>query len=110
MDLRQLRAFQEVAREGSFTRAAKNLHYSQPTVTAQIRCLEDALGTQLLVRRGGRAVELTDAGLLLRPYADRILALVEAARRDIRTAAAGDSRPIARGRPGRERPRERPGV
>jgi LysR family hydrogen peroxide-inducible transcriptional activator len=94
MDLRQLRAFREVAREGSFTRAARNLHYSQSTVTAQIKGLEEALGACLLLRRGSRAVELTDAGLLLRANADRILELVDATCRDIQ-AATGTRRPHA---------------
>ncbi|MZD07182.1 LysR family transcriptional regulator [Streptomyces sp. SID5785] len=79
MDLHRLRTFREVARELSFTRAARNLHYSQPAVTAQIKGLEEIVGSALFVRRGNRAVELTAAGALLCPYADRILDLVDAA-------------------------------
>ncbi|MBY8865755.1 MULTISPECIES: LysR family transcriptional regulator [Streptomyces] len=85
MDLQRLRAFREVARELSFTRAARNLHYSQPTVTAQIKGLEESVGTPLFVRRGNRAIELTAAGARLRPYADQILDLVEAARSELLT-------------------------
>ncbi|MCZ0988419.1 MULTISPECIES: LysR family transcriptional regulator [Streptomyces] len=83
MDLQRLRTFREVARELSFTRAARNLHYSQPTITAQIKGLEEAVGTPLFVRRGNRAVELTSAGARLCPYADRILDLVEAAHTEL---------------------------
>jgi DNA-binding transcriptional LysR family regulator len=89
MDIQRLRTFREVARELSFTRAARNLHYSQPTITAQIKGLEEAVGQPLFVRRGNRAVELTSAGARLCPYADRILDLVEAARTELRC----DTRP-----------------
>ncbi|MET7484785.1 LysR family transcriptional regulator [Streptomyces sp. NPDC005538] len=83
MELQRLRAFREVARELSFTRAAQNLHYSQPSVTAQIKSLEETVGAPLFVRRGNRSVELTPAGARLLPYADRILELVEAAHLEI---------------------------
>ncbi|MEV7023180.1 LysR family transcriptional regulator [Kitasatospora sp. NPDC093558] len=90
MQFQHLRAFLEVADELSFTQAARNLHYAQSSVTAQIRSLEEALGTPLFDRRT-RRVELTEAGRQLRPYAEQILriaAVAEAACRDAGAARA----------------------
>ena len=70
--LDQLRALVEVARTGSFTRAAESLAISQPAVSVQIRTLEQAVGLQLFERRP-RCVVLTDAGRILERYARRIL-------------------------------------
>jgi LysR family hydrogen peroxide-inducible transcriptional activator len=86
VNLQELRAFHEVARERSFTRAARNLHYSQPTITAYIKDLEQRLGTVLLHRGGRRAVELTHAGAELQQYAERIITLVAAAERAMEAA------------------------
>ena len=57
----QLRTFYAVAREGSFTAAARVLHVSQPTLTSQIKKLEASYGIDLF-RRHGRGVELTETG------------------------------------------------
>lgn len=78
LDLRQLRAFSTVVREGSFTRAAGVLHYAQSSVTAQVQALEQQIGVPLLDRLPGR-VELTSAGEVLLGYSDRLLALAEEA-------------------------------
>ena len=61
MDLRALQIFIEVAELGSFTRAGARLGYSQPTVSFQIRHLEQELGVPLFDRIG-HTVSLTDAG------------------------------------------------
>ena len=74
MDLAELQVFLTVAREGSFSRAAERLYRTQPAVSLAIRKLEDSLGQPLFVR-GARPVRLTDAGTLLREYADRLLNL-----------------------------------
>jgi DNA-binding transcriptional LysR family regulator len=79
MELRHLRAFQAVARGFSFTRAATDLHYSQSTISEQVRALEAELGVRLF-ERAGRGLTLTSAGERLAVYADQVLALVETAR------------------------------
>jgi DNA-binding transcriptional LysR family regulator len=72
--VRQLAAFAAVARLGSVSRAAEEIHLTQPAVSLQLGILEDAAGTPLL-KRGPRGVRLTEAGELLASYAERILAL-----------------------------------
>ena len=72
MDLGELQVFLTVAREGSFSRAAERLYRTQPAVSLAIRKLEESLGQPLFVR-GARPVRLTDAGTLLREYAERLL-------------------------------------
>jgi LysR family transcriptional activator of nhaA len=81
--------FWVAAREGSITRAAAELRLAQPTVSAQIRMLEDALGEPLF-RREGRRLVLTDVGQLARRYADEIFTLG----REFRDAVRG--RPTGR--------------
>lgn len=66
--------FLVVAREGSIIKACKRLHLSQPTVSAQIRALEAALGEELF-RRVGKRLELTEEGLLAVRYAEDIFAM-----------------------------------
>jgi DNA-binding transcriptional LysR family regulator len=74
VDLSELQVFLTVAREGSFSRAAERLYRTQPAVSLTIRKLEDGLGQSLFVR-GARPVRLTDAGTLLRDYAERLVNL-----------------------------------
>jgi LysR family transcriptional regulator, low CO2-responsive transcriptional regulator len=71
---RQLATFHAVARLGSVSRAAEELHLTQPAVSIQIGLLEESAGTPLLAR-SGRGVRLTEAGELLAGYAARILEL-----------------------------------
>lgn len=75
MELRVLRYFLAVAREGSITGAARLLHVTQPTLSRQIQDLEDELGQTLLIRSNHNAV-LTPEGMLLRKRAEEILELV----------------------------------
>lgn len=63
-----------VARRGSVTAAAEELSLSGPTLSAQIRKLEESLGEKLL-RRSGQRMVLTDAGRLIMPYAEQIFSL-----------------------------------
>jgi DNA-binding transcriptional LysR family regulator len=74
VDLSELQVFLTVAREGSFSRAAGRLFRTQPAVSLAIRKLEDDLGQPLFLR-GARPVRLTDAGTLLREYAERLINL-----------------------------------
>src|ERR1041385_4343003 len=71
LNYHHLRYFWMVARKGGVRRAAEALHVSQPSVSAQLRLLEESLG-QKLFRRSGRNLVLTDAGQLALNYADEI--------------------------------------
>ncbi len=82
LDLTRLRVLVAVAREGSVTAAAEALHYAQPSVSHHLAKLEAEAGVPL-VRRAGRGVLLTDAGLLLVARAEEILGRVEAARAEL---------------------------
>lgn len=76
MELRVLNYFLTVAQEGNFSRAAEKLHLSQPTLSRQIKDMEEEYGKVLLIREPRRIV-LTDEGELLRRRAEEILSLVE---------------------------------
>ena len=66
--------FWTVATEGTITRASKKLHLAQPTISAQLRTLEEALGEKLF-ERTGRTLTLTETGHLVYHYADEIFSL-----------------------------------
>ena len=74
LNYHHLRYFWMVAREGSLRKAAERLSVSQPSISAQIRLLEDALGEKLF-RRSGRGLHLTDAGRMAYGYAEEIFTL-----------------------------------
>ena len=76
MELRVLRYFLAVAREGSVTHAAQRLHISQPTLSKQLIDLEGQLGKKLFVR-SSFSVRLTEEGMLLRKRAEEILDMVD---------------------------------
>ena len=76
MELRLLRYFLTVAKEQSFTKAAEQLHITQPTLSRQMAALEDELGITLFLRNGKRTT-LTDEGILLKRRALEILNLEE---------------------------------
>ncbi|MGC1785023.1 MAG: LysR family transcriptional regulator [Acidobacteriaceae bacterium] len=87
MDFEQLKAFVEVARNASFSRAAEKLFRTQPAISSQIRALEEDIGARLFDRTGGR-VTLTAGGKLFLEYAEETLQ----ARRNIVRALAEMSR------------------
>jgi DNA-binding transcriptional LysR family regulator len=77
LNLRQLQTFVTVARLGSFTRAARLLHLSQPALTKQVRQLEETLGVRLF-DRATRTIELTRIGKELAPVVTQLLQEIEA--------------------------------
>ncbi len=85
MDLTRLRAFYTVAQTGSFTRAATRLHLTQPSVSRQVKSLEESLGVQLLERHP-RSLRLTPEGDILVRHVERLfdnVAEIEGLFRDI---------------------------
>ena len=78
LDVNRLRVIDAVARHGSVTAAAKELHYSQPSVTHHLSRLEAETGAQLL-QRVGRGIRLTPAGQLLADRAAEIIGRIDAA-------------------------------
>src|SRR5919106_3553237 len=92
MELSELRVFLKVASERSFSRAAMKLHRTQPAVSQSIRRIEDSLGERLF-DRATKDATLTEAGRLLREYADRLLRLSEEAESAVR-----DLKDLRRGR------------
>ena len=85
MELRVLQYFLAIAREQSIVRAAQSLHLSQPTLSTQIKNLEEELGKQLLIRgtKGSRKVTLTEEGMILRKRAEEILDLVKKTEKEV---------------------------
>ena len=71
MNFHHLRYFWTVARKGGVRKAADELHVSQPSISAQLRLLEDSLGEKLF-KRSGRNLVLTEMGNLVLTYADEI--------------------------------------
>jgi DNA-binding transcriptional LysR family regulator len=92
VELNELRVFLRVAAERSFSRAALKLHRTQPAVSQAIRRLEDGIGERLF-DRATKDATLTEAGRLLRDYADRLLRLSEEAETAVR-----ELRDLRRGR------------
>lgn len=82
MELRVLQYFLAVAREQNVSRAAESLHLSQPTLSRQLRDMEEELGKQLFIR-GSRQITLTDEGMILRKRAEEIIDLVKKTEKEI---------------------------
>lgn len=82
MEFRVLQYFLAVAREESISGAAEFLHLSQPTLSRQLKDLEEELGKQLFIR-GNRKITLTEEGVLLRKRAEEITELVKKAEDEI---------------------------
>ena len=92
MELAELRVFLTVASERSFSRAAAKLHRTQPAVSQAIRRLEDEVGERLF-DRSSKDGTLTEAGRVLRDYAERLQRLAEEAQLSVR-----ELRELQRGR------------
>ena len=82
MELRVLQYFLAVTREQSISKAAESLHLTQPTLSRQLKEMEEELGKQLLIR-GNRRVTLTEEGMILRKRAEEIIELVQKAEDEI---------------------------
>ena len=76
MEFRLLQYFLAIAREETILKAAESLNVTQPTLSRQMKELEDHLGKQLFIR-GNRKITLTEEGILLRQRAEEIVSLVE---------------------------------
>ena len=76
MEIRTLRYFLAVAREENMSRAAETLHVTQPTLSKQLKALEDELGKKLFTRHSF-SIELTDEGILLRDRAEDLIAMAD---------------------------------
>lgn len=87
MELRVLQYFLAVARENSISGAAEFLHLSQPTLSRQLKELEEELGKQLFIR-GNRRITLTEEGMILRKRAEEVVELIQKAENEI--AASDD--------------------
>jgi len=91
VEIRQLRALQAVAAEGSFGRAAERLGFTQSAISQQIAGLERAIGERVFDRPGGpRRVELTPTGGVLLAYADALSARIRIAEDELRSLRAGE--------------------
>lgn len=82
MELRVLQYFLAVTREQSISGAAEFLHLSQPTLSRQLKDMEEELGKQLMIR-GNRRITLTEEGMILRKRAEEILDLVQKTEQEI---------------------------
>lgn len=92
MELRVLEYFLAVAREQNITAAAQSLHLSQPTLSRQLKDMEEELGKQLFLR-GNRKIILTEEGMILRKRAEEILSLVRKTEAEVtasNTSISGD--------------------
>ncbi len=82
MELRVLQYFLAVTREQSISGAAQTLHLSQPTLSRQLKEMEEELGKKLMIR-GNRRITLTEEGMILRKRAEEIMELVKKAEDEI---------------------------
>ncbi|MDO4648178.1 MAG: LysR family transcriptional regulator [Eubacteriales bacterium] len=92
MELRVLQYFLAVTREQSILGAAESLHLSQPTLSRQLKDMEEELGKQLFIR-SNRRITLTEEGMILRKRAEEILSLVQKTQDEISSSSdniAGD--------------------
>jgi LysR family transcriptional regulator, benzoate and cis,cis-muconate-responsive activator of ben and cat genes len=93
MELRHLRYFYAVAKNLSFSKAAQELHISQPPLSRQIQDLERELGSPLFIRRAKR-IELTEAGEYMQIEVQRILESVDMVARTVKLIGSAEERRI----------------
>ena len=88
MDIRQLRYFRVIATEGTISGAAKQLYMTQPSLSQQLRILEQGLGVKLL-DRGSRKIKLTEAGRLLYERAGQMLEILNTTEAEVKELHEG---------------------
>ena len=93
MEIDQLTTFVAVATVGGFHRAAETLRVSQPAVSARIKALEDSLGSPLFARSRSE-LTLTEAGRILRPYAEQLLKTASQARQAVHELKPASGGPL----------------
>ena len=84
MEIRVLEYFLAIAREETISGAAKALHITQPTLSRQMKDLEDEIGKQLFIR-SNKKITLTDEGILLRQRAEEIVSLINKTEQELIT-------------------------
>lgn len=84
MEIRVLRYFFEAAKEKNMTKAASNLHVSQPTLSRQLKLLEEELGQKLFIR-SNYSIHLTDEGKILYKRCEDILSMVDKTQSEFKT-------------------------
>lgn len=87
MEIKQMRYFLEIAEQGSLASAASEIGIAQPSLSQQVKNLEERIGTELLVR-SSRGVTLTEAGATFLEHAKKILSNVDVAMEDVRLSGA----------------------
>jgi LysR family transcriptional regulator, nitrogen assimilation regulatory protein len=98
MDVRQLKNFVAIVDSGSLSKAAEALFVAQPSLSQQLRTLEDELQTQLLIR-SAQGVEPTEAGKTLYRHARLVLRQMEQLREEVREGGGSEAGPVAVGFP-----------
>ncbi|KVM68175.1 LysR family transcriptional regulator [Burkholderia ubonensis] len=98
MDLKQLRNFVAIVDSGSLSKAAYILAVAQPSLSQQLRALEEELGTQL-VQRSAQGVTPTDGGMTLYRHARNVLRQIEHIRRDVKEGGNAESGSVSVGFP-----------
>lgn len=93
MELRLLKYFWTIAEEGTISQAAEVLHLTQPTLSRQLKELEEELGTELFVRENRKMI-LTEAGYFLKSRAEEILDLTNQTTQEFENRKTIIQRPI----------------
>ena len=83
MTFRQLEMFSAIVESHGFLKAAERLHVAQPSISQQMRFLEEELGERLLIRSRNRKIQLTEAGKVLKRHSDHVLRQIEFLRMEI---------------------------
>ena len=91
MDIRQLKYFKEIVRQGSISKAAEVLHIAQPPLSQVLKKLETELGTTL-IHRYRKKWELTEAGKILYQYTEEMLLRMQDVKQRIQEIEQGTSR------------------